>query len=96
MNICMQMAIDLGPAAFANQSIALRDRPDQQATLRQVTVPTLVACGEDDVLCPVERHELMCDLIAGSTLEIIEKAGHLPTLEQADIVNKALLRWLEA
>jgi pimeloyl-ACP methyl ester carboxylesterase len=38
----------------------------------------------------------MCDLIAGSTLEIIEKAGHLPTLEQADIVNKALLRWLEA
>jgi pimeloyl-ACP methyl ester carboxylesterase len=96
MNICMQMAIDLGPAAFVNQSIALRDRPDQQATLRQVTVPTLVACGEDDVLCPVERHELMCDLIAGSTLEIIEKAGHLPTLEQADIVNKALLRWLEA
>ena len=27
---------------------------------------------DHDVLCPVERHELMCDLIAGSTLEIIE------------------------
>jgi pimeloyl-ACP methyl ester carboxylesterase len=91
----MDMAIDLGVDAFVNQSVALRDRQDQQEILKRVTVPTIVVCGEGDVLCPIERHQLMHDLIEGSSFEIIGGAGHLPTLEQADKVNAALLRWLE-
>lgn len=96
LDLCMAMALDLGPQAFVNQSIALRDRPDQQETLRGVRVPTLVLCGRDDRLCPVERHELMHALIPGSTLTIVEGAGHLPTLEQPETVTAALRRWLEA
>lgn len=95
LDLCMDMAIDLGVDAFVNQSVALRDRQDQQEILKRVTVPTIVMCGEGDVLCPIERHQLMHDLIEGSTFEIIGGAGHLPTLEQADKVNTVLLRWLE-
>ena len=95
LDLCMDMAVDLGVDAFVNQSVALRDREDQQETLKHITVPTLVMCGAEDALCPVERHQLMYGLIAGSRLEIIAGAGHLPTLEQADNVNTALLRWLE-
>jgi pimeloyl-ACP methyl ester carboxylesterase len=96
LDLCMAMALDLGPQAFVNQSIALRDRPDQCATLRGVRVPTLILCGRHDRLCPVERHQLMNALIPHSTLEIIENAGHLPTLEQPQLTNAALRRWLEA
>ena len=96
LDLCMDMALTLGAEAFVNQSIALRDRPDQQDTLRGVTVPTLILCGRHDRLCPVERHEVMHALIPHSTLEIVEGAGHLPTLEQPHIVNAALSRWLEA
>ena len=94
LDLCMSMAETLGPEVFVNQSRALQSRPDQQDTLRAVRVPTLILCGEDDALCPIHRHELMHDLIPGSTLTIIKQAGHLPTLEQPDATNEALAKWL--
>ncbi|GGE44312.1 alpha/beta fold hydrolase [Actibacterium pelagium] len=96
LDLCMDMAMGLGPQVFINQSKALRDRIDQTETLRTFAKPTLILCGRDDQLCPVERHQLMHELIPHSTLEIIENAGHLPTLEQPEETTAALSRWLEA
>ncbi|WP_298857788.1 alpha/beta hydrolase [uncultured Sulfitobacter sp.] len=95
LDLCMDMAMDLGADVFVRQSMALRGRPDQRDTLRGVCVPTLVLCGRDDRLCPVARHELMHELVVSSVLEIIEGAGHLPTLEQPQQTTAALLRWME-
>ena len=95
LDLCMAMAEDLGPAVFVRQSVALRDRPDQTETLRDVKVPTLILCGRDDALCPVERHETMHALIADSVLHIVDGAGHMPTLEAPDETTDALRRWLE-
>lgn len=96
LDLCMAMAMDLGPGVFVNQSKALRDRLDQTDTLRAFAGPALVLCGRDDALCPVSRHELMHDLMPHSIFEIIEDAGHLPTLEQPEQTTVALSRWLEA
>ncbi|MGI1663537.1 alpha/beta fold hydrolase [Palleronia sp. KMU-117] len=90
----MQMALDLGPGVYVRQSRALQRRPDQQRTLRGVKVPTLILCGRHDGLCPVRRHDLMAGLVPGATLEILEDAGHLPTLEEPDATTEALRRWL--
>ena len=95
LNLCMDMALDIGPDAFIRQSIALRDRVDQKNTLGSYKRPALVLCGRHDVLCPLERHELMHTLLENSKLEIIEDAGHLPTLEQPKITTMALASWLE-
>ncbi len=95
LDLCMAMALDLGEQVFVNQSMALRDRPDQQDTLRAFAGPALVLCGRHDALCPVERHELMQGLLVNSRLQIIENAGHLPTLEQPQATTAALIRWLE-
>lgn len=94
LDLCMAMAETLGPEVFITQSRALQTRPDQQETLRQVSVPSLILCGEDDALCPLHRHTLMHDLIAGSTLTVIKNAGHMPVLEQPDATNEALAKWL--
>ena len=96
LSLCMDMALGLGPNVFLNQSRALMDRPDQTKTLRAADLPALILCGRDDTLCPIDRHELMAELISGAQLEIIENAGHLPTLEQPVETNAALMRWLEA
>lgn len=93
--LCWQMASDLGEGAFIRQSIALRDRPDQQDTLRNYLGKTLVLCGRHDTLCPIERHDLMHSLLPNSTLEIVEGAGHIPTLEQPKTTTAALSRWLK-
>ena len=95
LDLCMDMVMDLGADVFVRQSMALRERPDQCDTLRGVRVPTLVLCGRDDRLCPVARHELMHALVSDSVLEIIEGAGHLPTLEKPEQTTVALRRWME-
>lgn len=94
LDLCMEMALGLGADVFLDQSRALMDRPDQSETLRNVDVPALVLCGRDDALCPVSRHELMAELIPEARLEIIEGAGHLPTLEQPELTNAAITGWL--
>ena len=95
LDLCMTMAMDLGPDVFARQSQALRDRPDQTQTLRHFRGRSLVLCGRHDIPCPVERHELMHRLLTGSRLEIIEDAGHLTTLEAPDAVTKSIRAWLD-
>ena len=95
LDTCMDMAMALGPEVFVRQSRALQSRPDQQDTLRGVTVPTLILCGAQDRLCPPERHQLMHGLVPASDLQIIPGAGHLPTLEKPEQTNAALRRWLE-
>ena len=92
---CLQMALELGDEVFLAQSLALRDRPDQSDTLRAVTTPTLILCGEQDRLCPPEKHRLMHDMVIGSTLAIVEHAGHLPVLEQPTKTNQHLQAWLQ-
>ncbi len=94
LNLVMEMARVLGPEVFIRQSRALQRRRDQQATLRRCKVPALVLCGEHDTLCPVKRHEFMAELIPYARLEVIEGAGHLPTLERPEEVTDALRDWL--
>ncbi len=94
LDLCMAMAEALGPEVFESQSRALQVRPDQSDTLRGLNMPALVLCGAEDTLCPLDRHTLMRDLLPDATLEVIEGAGHLPTLEQPDATNVALARWL--
>lgn len=96
LNIVMQMALDLGPEVFVRQSRALQRRPDQQGTLRRARTPTLILCGEHDALCPLRRHEFMAHLMPNAHLEVIQEAGHLPTLERPDQTTGLLRRWLSA
>ncbi|NNL34823.1 MAG: alpha/beta fold hydrolase [Silicimonas sp.] len=95
LHVCMNMAMALGPEVFVRQSRALALRPDQTETLASWRGPTLILVGAEDRLCPRDRHELMHALIPGSTLVIVDDAGHLPTLEQPERTTAALIRWLE-
>jgi pimeloyl-ACP methyl ester carboxylesterase len=94
LDLCMEMALSLGPDVFASQSSALRDRPDQCATLAAFSGPALVLMGAEDRLCPRDRHEQMHALMPQSRLVIIPGAGHLPTLERPAETLAALRDWL--
>ena len=94
LDLCMDMALILGPEVFARQSRALRDRPDQQTTLAAFKGPALVLMGAEDRLCPLDRHRLMHELMPQSRLHIIPDAAHLPPLEQPEATLRALRDWL--
>ncbi len=95
LDLCMDMALSLGPGVFADQSRALATRPDQTASLAAYPGPALVLMGEQDRLCPRSRHDLMHALMPQSRLVVIDGAGHLPTLEKPLETTAALRRWLE-
>lgn len=95
LELCMDMAAGLGAEVFIRQSRALQTRKDQRHTLKNTKVPALDLCGAQDQVCPVDQHELIHALMTNSMLVIVEKAGHLSTLEQPEAVNSALLEWLD-
>ena len=95
LDLCIDMALGLGTDVFVRQSRALRDRPDQIATLSRFDGPALVLMGAEDRLCPRDRHDLMHSLMPQSRLVIVDHAGHLPTLERPVETTAALIRWLE-
>lgn len=95
LDLCLEMALDVGPDAFINQSKALRDRPDYTEILSQVSCPVLLLCGAEDKLCPPERHHAMLTMMPHARLQIIAEAGHMPTLEQPHMVNNAVTQLLE-
>jgi pimeloyl-ACP methyl ester carboxylesterase len=96
LDLCMDMALSLGPDVFERQSRALAARRDHQDTLAAYAGPTLVLMGQHDRLCPKDRHDLMHALLKRSRLAIIPGAGHLPTLEQAARTTSQLNDWLTA
>ena len=89
------MALDQGAAALAAQSSALTARRDAWSLLKGINVPTLVACGADDRICPPETHERMAALLRFPTFAVIPNAGHLAPMEQPDATTRALQHWLD-
>ncbi|MFH0777152.1 MAG: alpha/beta fold hydrolase [Candidatus Eisenbacteria bacterium] len=88
------MANSVGKEAFLRQQRAMIGRIDSRPSLPQIWCPTLVLCGREDVITPVEVHEEMAAGIHGSSLAILEECGHLSTLEQPEQVTDALREWL--
>jgi pimeloyl-ACP methyl ester carboxylesterase len=74
---------------------ALKTRPDSTPVLASIHVPALIVAGEEDAITPPAVAEELQKGIAGSTLSIIPRAGHLSSLENTDAFNAALAQFLE-
>jgi pimeloyl-ACP methyl ester carboxylesterase len=69
---------------------------DESAALPVLAkVPTLIACGANDVLTPVVNSEEIAAALPNSELLIVAGAGHLVQLEQPDAINDAMVRLVE-
>ncbi|MFI5801933.1 alpha/beta fold hydrolase [Streptomyces sp. NPDC051561] len=88
----MMRATDPRGAAAALRGRA--ERPDYGDTLAAVRTPVLIVVGRDDVYTPVAAAEAIHRLVPHATLTVIEKAGHLPGVEQPDAFNATLLDFL--
>jgi pimeloyl-ACP methyl ester carboxylesterase len=88
------MVLRQTPARFGAQIHALLNRPDAEAVLAGVHVPTLLASGTADSWSPLAQHEQMRRQLPQATLVAIENAGHMSPAEQPAAVAQALLSWL--
>lgn len=88
------MSLGVGAETYRRQQRAVMARPDSRPLLGRIAVPTLILVGAYDTLTPPPLATEMHAGIAGSTLTVIDDAGHLPTMEQPDAVTAALRDWL--
>lgn len=69
---------------------------DESAALPVLArVPTVIACGERDLLTPVKNSEDMAAALPDSLLVIVPGAAHLVQMERPEVINDALVRLVE-
>jgi len=89
-----EMILNTDPAGAAAAQHGMAQRRDQTDLLPQISVPTLIICGESDQLTPVAESQTMHRLIPGSHLEIIAGAAHMSNFEQPVRFNDLLSSFL--
>jgi pimeloyl-ACP methyl ester carboxylesterase len=73
---------------------ALAERSETCSFLDEITIPTLIICGREDVVTPLDESKFMNKQIKGSVLHVINNAGHVSNLEQPIKFNKLLRDFL--
>jgi pimeloyl-ACP methyl ester carboxylesterase len=82
------------PQAIAAAALGMAERPDSTPDLPAIEVPTVVITSTGDRLIPAEVSSEMATRIPAARLEILERVGHLTSLEAPDAFNAVLLEHL--
>ncbi|UQX12236.1 alpha/beta fold hydrolase [Candidatus Mycobacterium methanotrophicum] len=72
------------------RALEVYDETDALPTLAKI--PTLVACGDHDLVTPAEYSRKMADALPQSELVIVSRSGHLVLLSNPDPINDGLVR----
>jgi pimeloyl-ACP methyl ester carboxylesterase len=84
-----------GTAQLVRQNRAVMARPDSRPDLPHIQCPTLIICGHNDQLTPLEHSQEMARAIPHAQLHVLPRCGHMLTLEQPLQVAGLLLEWLK-
>ena len=71
-------------------------REDLSSQLGEISVPTLVIHGEEDVIIPIAAGEEMADGVQNGRLVRVANAGHTSNLEDPGAVNAAISDFVES
>lgn len=72
------------------------DRQGVYEQISEITTPTLVMVGYEDVATPYQKAERIHFAIEGSKLVVIDRAGHTSTIEEPLQVNQAIEQFLQS
>ena len=73
---------------------ALRDT-DFRAAVGRIKQPILVLCGAEDIATPPELGRELAGLVPGAQFSLIDKAAHLPCIEQPDAVAERMMKFFQ-
>lgn len=68
--------------------LGMANRADSRPLLAAIDVPTLVIVGAEDTLTPPDQVRGWAKEISNSRVEVVERAAHVPNLEQPVDFNK--------
>jgi pimeloyl-ACP methyl ester carboxylesterase len=86
--------LSTGPAKLLNDYLAC-DHFDVTSQLDQIHIPTLILCGTEDKMTPPKHAQYLKDHLPNAQLHILDKSGHMVTLEQPEVVAKLMKQFLD-
>jgi pimeloyl-ACP methyl ester carboxylesterase len=63
---------------------------DMMNEVEKIVLPTLILCGDEDQLTPVNYSQFLHSRIKGSKLEVLPKAGHMVMMESPQAFNEKI------
>ena len=92
---CLATDLDAPPRRFAVQrQQGAIESWSSFGRLDRIRCPTLVLCGADDPMVPIENSRQIAAAIPGAQLAAIARCGHLPMLEQPEEVARLVFGFL--
>jgi len=79
---------------YAATCEALRDA-DLREVVSTIDVPTLVLCGDEDLATPPSLGQTLAAAIPNAHFVLVEKAGHIPSIEQPETLSLQIVCFLE-
>ena len=90
-----QVMYQTNPQTVASALRGLATRTDFEDRLREIRVPALVLCGEEDPISPPAEMRRIAEALGGpSQFAAISNAGHMAPVEQPQQVNQHLAAFL--
>jgi len=70
-------------------------RHDLKDRVSEITAPTLIIAGEEDILIPLRYSRMLREKIRNSTLVTLKNCGHVPPIEKPDEFNRIVMNFLK-
>ncbi len=83
------------PKGVAGALRAMAVRPDRRPDLYKIQVPTLVLVGAEDAIATPTEAQAIADAMPDSRFAVIPQAGHMAPWENPEVVNAAILDFLD-
>lgn len=83
------------PGGLVRFGKAIFSRPDFEPQLGAITAPTMVIIGAEDTAIGMGPSLRLQGGIPGARLEVVEKAGHLATIEAPEACSRLILEHLQ-
>ncbi len=86
----LEIAKSQSAEGLASQLLAMQGRTDTTHVLSEISIPSLVVCGELDSITSPESMKNFASKIPNSLFEVVPKAGHMAPIEKPEIVNQII------
>ena len=68
---------------------------DLKDRVSEISAPTLIVAGEEDILIPLRYSRFLNEKIKNSTLVTFKNCGHVPPIEMPDEFNRIVMNFLK-
>lgn len=91
---CKNMLERCDEKGYVQTCEGIRDA-DTTEIAKQIKKPVLCVAGSEDKSTTVEEVRALADLIEGSVFEIIEGSGHIPCVDNPDVLSKLIIEFIK-